>query len=285
MKIKESFCERGINLQRSRITASMTLILSILVIFACLAGILEKNIYEDVLSAGTITEVLVVGSIAQDIMFVPLGLLLATLSIMFLRRPSYKKFVTILGLTGNFLYGYGLYAMQGQYTSIYLIYLAIFSLAIYSIVLGLLSFTAEFAVRTSLPRTLRISIVIFLSIIVLMLGLVWTLRITPDIARHIPQDTYGVFVLDLGIVFPAIAITAMMLIRSKPFGNILAGVVLMKIFTVCLSWGFGEWYSRYSGSIQGSYDMLVIPTVLTIISLVFYVQYLYRFRTVDAEPK
>jgi len=86
----------------------------------------------------------------------------------------------------------------------------------------------------------------------------------------------GVFVLDLGIVFPAIVISATMLLRNRPFGNILAGVILMKIITVCLSWGFGEWYGRYTGNIQGSYDMLLIPTVLTIVASVFFTLYLSR---------
>jgi hypothetical protein len=264
--------------QRSRITAIMTLILSILTLFACLKGILQESTYNELLSAGTITKFLLSASIAQDIIFIPLALVLALLSVMFLIRPEYKIFITILGLTGNFFYGYGLYTMQGQYTSIYLVYLAIFSLSIYSIILGLLSFTPEFISRTSLSKGLRISISIFLSIIVLMLGLVWVLRISPDIARHIPQDTYGVFILDLAIVFPAIAITAIKLIQNKPIGNILAGVALMKSFTVCLSWGFGEWYGRLIGSIQGGYDMLAIPSVLTLISLVFFILYIRNLK-------
>jgi hypothetical protein len=231
-----------------------------------------------VLSAGTITNFLLVGSIAQDIISIPLAILLALLSVVFLKRPGIKAFITILGLTGNFFYGYGLYVMQGQYTSIYLIYLAIFSLSIYSIVFGLLSFSPEIVMRTLLPKTLRNSISIFLYFIVVMLGLIWLIRISPDIARHIPQDTYGVFILDLGIVFPAIAITATKLIRSKPFGNILAGVALMKAFTVCLSWGFGEWYSRFVGSTQGNYDMLAIPSVLTLISLMFFILYLHKLQ-------
>lgn len=273
----------SLNIKRSRITACMTLILSVLALIACLAGILEKSIYEDVLSVGTITKFLLVGSVGQDIIFIPLALLLAMLSALFLKRPGTKTFITILGLTCNFFYGYGLYSIQGQYTNIYFIYLGIFSLSIYSIVYGLLSFSVEFVASTSLPNRFRISISIFLYSIVLMLGIVWLIRIIPDIARHIPQDIYGVFVLDLGIVFPAIAITATMLIRSKPFGNILAGVVLMKVFTVCLSWGFGEWYGRFSGNIQGSYDMLLIPTTLTIISFVFFIQYLSKLQITPAK--
>lgn len=271
-----------LKVQRSRITAFMTLALSVLTLYACLTGILQESTYNDVLSSGTITKFLLVASIAQDMIFIPLALLLALLSAMFLIRPGYKTFITILGLTGNFFYGYGLYTMQGQYTSIYLLYLVIFSLSIYSIILGLLSFTPEFIAKTSLPKGLRMSIGTFLFSIVLMLGLVWILRISPDIARHVPQDTYGVFILDLAIVFPAIAITATKLIQNMPIGNILAGVALMKAFTVCLSWGFGEWYGRLTGSIQGAYDMLIIPSVLTLISLVLFVLYIGNLKENEA---
>jgi hypothetical protein len=264
----------GINIERSRITAVMTLIMSVLIIFACLAGILNESIYNDVLSSGVITKFLLVGSRAQDIISIPLAVLLAFLSILFLRRPGYKLLITIIGLCGTFFYGYALYVIQGQYTTIYLVYLSIFSLSIYSIVLGLLSFPAEFVVKTSLSKGLCRSISIFLYSIVFMLGVIWLIRISPDIARHIPQDTYGVYVLDLGIVFPAIAISATLLILRKPFGNIFAGVTLMKAFTVCLSWGFGEWYGRICGVIQGSYDMLVIPSVLTILGLIFFILYI-----------
>ncbi|MBU3146678.1 hypothetical protein [Clostridium sp. CF012] len=264
----------GIIIKRSRITAVMTLIMSVLIIFACLAGILNESIYNDVLSSGIITKFLLIGSRSQDIIFIPLAVLLAFLSVLFLRRPGYKLLITIIGLCGNFFYGYALYVMQGQYTTIYLVYLAIFSLSIYSIVLGLLSFPAEFVAKTTVSKCLRRSISIFLYSIVFMLGLIWLIRISPDIARHIPQDIYGVFVLDLGIVFPAVAISATLLIRRKPYGNIFAGVALMKVFTVCLSWGFGELYHRIFGDIQGSYEMLVISGFLTILGLIFFILYI-----------
>jgi hypothetical protein len=271
----------GIILGRGKTTAAMGLLMSMLILFACLMGIFKESIYNDLLSAGTITKILLAGSRAQDIIFIPLALVLAFSCVLFLKSPSYKLLITIIGLCGNFFYGYALYAMQGQYTEIYLVYLAIFSLSIYSIVLGLLSFSAESTAKTSLSKGLRRSICIFLYSIVSILGLIWIIRILPDIARHIPQDTYGVFVLDLGIVFPAIAIAATLLIRKKPYGNILAGVALMKVFTVCLSWGFGEWYGRIYGIIQGSYDMLIIPSVLTILGFIFFTLYILRLKMED----
>ena len=77
----------------------MTLILSVLALFACLAGIFIESIYKDVLSVGTITKLLLVGSRAQDIISIPLALLLALLSVLFMKRRGYKTFIAIIGLT------------------------------------------------------------------------------------------------------------------------------------------------------------------------------------------
>jgi len=131
------------NIRKSRQTAIMTLIVSLLALFAGLSGLLNKNLYTEVFLAGTISKFLVSGSIAQDIISVPLGLLLAVLSLLFLKQPGYKTFIAILGLAGYFFYGYGLYTMQGQYTSIYLVYLAVFGLSLYSIIWGLISFEPD----------------------------------------------------------------------------------------------------------------------------------------------
>jgi hypothetical protein len=58
----------------------------------------------------------------------------------------------------------------------------------------------------------------------------------------------------------------------------------MKVFTVCLSWGFGKWYGRIYGVIQGSYDMLMIPGVLTLPGFVFFTLYLLRLKIEVDEP-
>lgn len=285
MKPEETSSENTVffYIKRSRITAAFTLILSFMVLFSCLEGIFNERIYKDLLSAGTITNFLLAGSTAQDMIFIPFAMLLIIFSIIFLIRPGYKIFITIIGLTSNFFYGYGLYTIQGQYTSIYLIYLTIFSFSIYGIVLGLLSFTPKLIGRIYLPGAIRITASIFLYLMVLMLGLVWILRILPDTIRHVPRDIYGVFILDLGIVFPAVAITATQLIRARPVGYILSGVILIKVFTVCLSWGFGEWYGRVAGTISGSYDMLVLPGVLALISLIFFIFYMRKIKLLDPQ--
>lgn len=258
-----------INIQKSRLTAIMTLTLSFLALYASFAGVLDKNLYTDVLKAGTISIFLVSGSIAQDIISIPTSLVLLILSLIFLKHQNYKTFITILGLTGYLFYGYGLYVMQGQYTSIYLVYLAIFGLSLYSMIFGLTSFRPDSIKYCYLPQALRKLISIFLITIVLVLVPIWLTLITSDISKHMPSDTYAVFILDLGVVFPAFGIIATLLLRNKPFGNILAGVALFKAFTVCLSVAFGEWFQAFYAGFRPNLGGIAIFSVLTIFSCVF----------------
>lgn len=262
------------NVQRSRLTAFMTLILSLLAVFASLMGLLDRNLYQEVFLAGTISKFLVSGSLAQDIVSIPAGLTLTIISITFLKKPGNRTFIALLGLTGYFFYAYGLYTMQGQYTSIYLVYLAIFGLSIYSMISGLTSFESDALTQYQLPDSLRKSIIIFLMMILLVLLPLWLILIMADIAKHIPRDTYAVFILDLAIVFPAFGIVITQLLRKKPFGNILAGVALFKILTICLSVAFGEWFQAFYGGFQANYGSIAIFTTLTVVSFVFIVLYI-----------
>lgn len=265
-----------LNTQRSRITAIMTLILSILAVSASTMGVIDKSLYNDLLITGTISKTLLIGSIAQDIISIPLGLILAILSIVFLKNRGYKTFIAVLGLAWYFFYAYGLYVIQGEYTSIYLVYMAIFALSIYSMIWGLLSFSHELVAEIRLPGALRISIVVFLSIILFILVPGWLLRIVPDIAKHIPGDTYGVFLLDLCVVFPALGQIIAMLFKKKPFGNILAGVALIKTLSLCLSWSFSEWFSPIYGGFEIHYDMAIISSTLTVISFILVIPYMFK---------
>lgn len=161
------------NPTKSRPTAVMTLILSFLALYASLEGVLDKNIYTDVFLAGSLAKNLIGGSIAQDIISIPAALTLAFLSVIFLNYPKDKTFIAILGLAGYFLYGYGLYTIQGQYTTLYLVYLAIFGLSLYSLIFGLLSFKQETVKHYHLPRALQKSISVFMIIILLVLVPLW----------------------------------------------------------------------------------------------------------------
>lgn len=263
---------------RSRLTAGMSLILAMLALYASIRGIADKRVYDAVLQSGTISKALVVGSVAQDMVSAPMALILAVLAIVFLIKPGYKLLISMIGLIWYFFYAYGLYVIQGQYTSIYLVYLGIFSLSIYSMICGVTSFKQEEAARYDLSNAVRIATGIYLAMVFALLGMVWILRMSMDIARHIPGETYGVFILDLGVVFPAFAVIAIMLLRKMYFGYTLAGIALLKGFTLCLSWAFAQFYGPLHGVIPYQMDMIVISSSLTLISLLLFIPYILNLK-------
>lgn len=167
------------------------------------------------LLSGTITKFLVFGSIVQDIISIPASVLLIILSILFIMKHDIRMLIIMLGLTAYFFYAYGLYTIQGQYTSIYLIYLAIWGLSIYSLIFGIIGLVSNINC-VNLTKPIRYSIGIFITIILLVLIPAWIGRMTPDIISRVSGEVYGVFILDPALVFPALAIIALGVMRGKP---------------------------------------------------------------------
>ncbi|MEQ8236197.1 MAG: hypothetical protein ABRQ23_05435 [Syntrophomonadaceae bacterium] len=270
-----------LNINRVRVTAIMTAVLSLLAFYASLRGVFYPQLYTDLLATGAITESLVAGSIAQDIISLPASAMLLLLSMYLLVRPVVKPLIAALGLAGYFLYGYGLYAFQGGYTSLYLIYLAIFSLSLYSLIVGLLSFRSEVLGGVDMPPRLRTAAAFFLLAILAILVPLWLVKISGPIAQHIPPDTYGVFVLDLGVIFPAFAIIAYLLMRRRPWGDVLAGVALIKILTLCFSVAFGEWFGPLYRQVSPDYTIMFIFIGLTLVSLALSWSYFRQMQIPD----
>ncbi len=268
-----------INKKKSLLPAIMILVLSFLAFTVSLISVFNKGVYTVVLSAGTISETLLNGAIAQDIITIPLALTLLSLSIHYLKKPVDKVFISIIGLTTYLLYAYGLFVIEAIYTSFYPVYLLIFGLSVYSLIFGFSSFRMEVVKQSQLPGIVSTSIAVFLIIIVVILGPGWLLKMIPNVIKHAPKDTYSVFILDLCLVFPAFVITSFKLLKNKPFGHILAGVMLIKVFTVCLSWGFGEWFVLFNNK-PVNYPMAVISSTLTVISIILFIIYIINLRNV-----
>lgn len=256
--------------------------ISILALFASLMGIFNQNLYSEVLLTNVITDSLVFGSIIQDIISIPVSVGLLIFSILFIRKPSKKMLIPMLGLTAYLLYGYGLYAIQGQYTSIYMIYLLILGLSLYSFIFGIIELVNNIN-TVHLPNSFRYSFCIFIAIILLVLFPGWVSRMIPDIASRVPGEVYGVFILDLAIVFPAMAIVAYKVMRRDNKGYLLAGIVMVKVFTLCLSVALGEWLKPLYGFPQ-DLTMIVIFSILTIISGILSVVYFTRIKYINIEP-
>jgi hypothetical protein len=229
-----------VEFRQSRLTAGMAFLVAVLALYASLRGLLDQQLYLQATSAGVFAKTLLAATHLQDQLAIPFAALLLILSVKYLLHQEVKTFIFMLGLVSNFLYTYGLFVITGNFTSIYLVYMGIFGLAIYCLLLGLTSFKPDSISQIQLPVWLARSIALFLGIIVCLFIPLWISALLPLTRQHSRPDIYAVFVLDLCVVLPALAITAFQLGRHRPFSFILAGVVLVKIVTLLLPVALGE---------------------------------------------
>lgn len=265
-----------IKIERSRLTTVMTLLISIFALFAALKGLLDKSLYNNAISTGAFSKEFIIGTFSQDLISVPAAAILGILSIIYLVKRGEKTFIAILGLTGYFLYSYGLFVTGGSYTVLYLLYMIIFILCLYSLIYGLTSFESSEIIKCQLPKALRISMGIFFIIIILIFSPLWLGQLIPSALNNIRPNFYSVFVFDLCLVMPTLGIIAMQLFQNKPFGNILAGIALIKIFTLILSVTIGELSAPLYGT-AANYGIIPIYGLITIISIIFGFFYILKY--------
>lgn len=258
----------------SRITVVLAMSIAVIAIFCTSMGIFDHQIYGELLKMGTLSENLYYGSIAQDIIILPVSILLFALCVGFLLKPLAKTLIVIIGIVWCEFYAFGLYTIQAQYTDLYPLYLAIFGASVYTMITGIVSFSDYKEEQVKLGKKARFSIIGFLLTIPLLMIPVWSLRIAPSIAANTAPEVYGVFILDLGIVFPAIIIIIRMLIMNNKLGKILAGVALIKVFMLCLSWGFAEAYVPMMRGTRIAVEMLGTASFFTVISGILLIPYL-----------
>lgn len=263
--------------QKGRGIAVLTIVISVLALFSSCMGIFQQSLYEEVVKARTMPGSLIWSSRSQDMVSILIAIVLIGVAVRFLKKPGMKSFISMIGMSWYFFYAFGLYTIQGQYTSIYFIYMAIFSLSFYSMVGGALSLKKEEVEKYSIPDSLRKSIFLFLFSIIILLYPVWIIRILPDISNHVPSATFGVFVLDLCLIFPAIAIIAYMEWKRMPWGNVLAGIALVKVLTLCFSWFFAEISNPLGGEVL-HYDMVLISGWLTLSAIILFVPYIRKIK-------
>lgn len=255
----------------------MSFLIGVVALYASLKGVLCINIYQDIYDSGVISRHIIWASKAQDIVsaFIAVGIII--MSVLNTIKQGFLKSVALIGFVWYFLYAYGLYVMQGAYTSIYPLYLVIFGLSVYAMIIGLNSYSIEETKNSLLSRKLRTMFIIFFIMIVAFLTPIWMMKMLGDVNLRQPGDTYAVFIMDLGVVFPAMIITVYLLVKKSGYAIILAGICLIKTFTLCLSWTFAEWTKPVGGQ-PVELQMAGTSAVLCVLGLVLLALYIIEVK-------
>ncbi|HXZ04187.1 MAG TPA: hypothetical protein VEH81_05095 [Ktedonobacteraceae bacterium] len=215
----------------SKTSQWLSVLLVFLVLIASSAGLFLKGTYARETTSYALQ------SVGQDIENIVAAATLL-LAVYFASKGSLKAFLVWMGVLLALIYSYVIYAFAVHFNSLFLVYVAILGLSFYTLVGSLMHLRLEDLQPCFVANTKARLVSVFLLVIAILFYLQWLSEDIPALlAGKVPQSvvengllTNPVHVLDMGLLLPAMVITAMLLWRRKLLGYILA--IPLLVFSV-----------------------------------------------------
>ncbi|MBN2364688.1 MAG: hypothetical protein JXL67_00870 [Calditrichaeota bacterium] len=168
----------------------------------------------------------------QDTVVLFLGIPLLLISVILYWRGSIRGQLLLTGILGYFLYVYSSMALGAAYNRLFLLYIIIFSSSLFAFIRIFSSFRVEpisACIKGGLPRQ---SLSVFMIAAGFVTLFVWGSPLLEALLRNAPPDrldsytTMVTFALDLAIITPATFLCGIYVIRSNPWGYVMAAPLL-----------------------------------------------------------
>jgi hypothetical protein len=205
-----------------------SIFIAVLALIATLSGLFWKGLYKN----DTVS--IVAQMIGQDLVTLLLGIPILLLSLYLVYRDSLRGNLIWMGTIFYFLYSYASMSFTTSYNQLFLVYVALFSLSLYTFVYGLLSLNAK-TIKKSISPGITIKLAgVFLIISGAMLALMWIKMIIDSLltgTSPAAMESYTTLViqaLDIGVVFPATLIAGALILKGKEWGYALVSILLVK---------------------------------------------------------
>jgi hypothetical protein len=189
---------------------------------------------------------LVTGGTPWDFVRLVVGLPLLVVSFVFYLQGSMRGTVLFIGGLASFLYQYLLWTFAWAYNSLFLVYVAIFSLSLWTLVLVLADVDRE-QVRAAIDERFPVKVAATYSFAVGGLLLIKCIgEIAPTLGSvAMPSGAAGYYTLvdqalDLGLLTPFCVAVGILLLRRESLGYLLSASSLILFLTVGLSVMAGE---------------------------------------------
>lgn len=251
-----------------------TLAIIVLSITGTILGLLQDGFYKDPYA-------LVYQAYGQDTVTLLLVVPLLTAGLFLARRGSLRGYVLWLGALGYMVYTYAIYSVITQFNQFFLGYVALFGLSLYTLIGGLVRVHPE-SVKRRLQGELPVrSIVGFLVTMGVLVSLLWLSEVIPaTLSNTKPESVAGiglpvnvVHVLDLGVLLPAVFLSAKWLWQGRPWGYVLPGVLFVKLTTIGLAVLAMIAWMTTEGYVIDPVEIIVF-VVLTLANGIFSLKYL-----------
>ena len=182
------------------------------------------------------TTLIAVGFRVGDAFTLIAAIPLLLISFWMYRRGSIRGGILLTGTLTYFLYNYSSLALGAAYNNFFLAYILLTMMSLFGTLSLVMSFDQQTFPTLFSERLPRRGISIFLIVSGVILFCIWLLlSIVPAlVAGIVPAEvasytTIITFVVDMGIIAPALVISGRMLSRREPLGYILASVLLVFI--------------------------------------------------------
>lgn len=209
-------------------------ITGVITLVAAAIGLGNPRIYDRIVS-----EELIPGAYSQDLLSAAaaIGLLYLALTA---RADRQKHQIVALGLLGYLFYAYGIYVIERAYNGLYLVYMAIFTLAFWSLIYAGAHLRRDLP-KPALSKTLRLVSASGAILQPLIFYPLWIAMLLPLMHTGEQIDSlYSIFVLDLCFIMPAFLILSVLTYRNHGTGLLLLPAIYVLGFTLIFSLAVGE---------------------------------------------
>ncbi|HXF60115.1 MAG TPA: hypothetical protein VNK95_00780 [Caldilineaceae bacterium] len=224
---------------RQKYLTPMTVLSAIIAILATVAsagGLFLDNLYLD----NTLVAAAYRGN---DLITLVIAVPLLAAAMLLAQRGSPRAQLVWMGGLGYMLYNYIFYLYGAAMNRFFLLYVALFTLSIYALILGLAQLDANGIARRFRARTPTKWIAGWMLFFALLLGGLWVARsVSFVVTGETPQDvlqtghpTAVVYATDLSLLVSSLVVAAVWLWQRRPWGYGLATILMVKCVTYPLA--------------------------------------------------
>jgi len=271
-----------------KIVYTNSIFIAILAVTATLSGLFWKGLYKhDTISMAA-------QAMGQDLITLLIGVPILLGSLYLIRKNSLRGSLIWMGTIFYFLYSYASMAFLASYNQMFLVYVALFSLSMYTFVYGLLSLNVKTIKKSISPGKASKIAGMFLIFSGAMVALMWIKMITDSLLTGIAPSalesytTLVVQALDIGLVFPATLIGGLLILKGKEWGYALVSILLIKaslLGTAIISMIFFMAQNGVSPALGQVIFFAIITVAGILISIAFYSKIkepLYKNRCIES---
>jgi hypothetical protein len=211
-----------------KIVYTNSIIIALLAVTATLSGLLMKNLYKHD------TTSIISQMMGQDLVTLIVAVPLLLISVYMIHGNSLRGRLIWMGTLFYFTYTYASMSFLASYNQFFLVYVAIFSISMYTFIGELLTTDFKGLKSNFKPgKVIKVSAA-FLIFIALVLALMWLKLILDSLitgtapAALEGYTTLVIQALDLGVLVPLAIISSVLLLKNNEWGYTFTSIFLIK---------------------------------------------------------